>query len=382
MVTQESQASAPASTRPQGAERRVRISRVTPAGAATVATAALGALGLVWLLYEQMLALSGVAGFWLSWYVVFLLLYAWMASQQWGRREATDKVAVVAFTTAGVLTCAAVLGLVLFVLAKGASAVRHLSFFTQSMAFAGPLSPLSSGGVLHAIAGTLEQITLGTLFAVPLGLLAAVFLAEVGGPDARPIRTIVEAMTALPDVIAGLFVYALAILTLGLQKSGLAAALALAVTMMPIVARASELILLLVPGTLREGSYALGARHWRTVLNVVLPTARSGLATAVVLAMARGIGETAPVLVVSGVTKEINLSPLHGPQMSLPLFVWEYAHVEAVNQAVVARAFGAGFTLVVVVVVLFALARALGGTAPGELTRRQQRRLARQAART
>lgn len=382
MVTQESQASAPASTRPQGAERRVRISRVTPAGAATVATAALGALGLVWLLYEQMLALSGVAGFWLSWYVVFLLLYAWMAWQQWGRREATDKVAVVAFTTAGVLTCAAVLGLVLFVLAKGASAVRHLSFFTQSMAFAGPLSPLSSGGVLHAIAGTLEQITLGTLFAVPLGLLAAVFLAEVGGPDARPIRTIVEAMTALPDVIAGLFVYALAILTLGLQKSGLAAALALAVTMMPIVARASELILLLVPGTLREGSYALGARHWRTVLNVVLPTARSGLATAVVLAMARGIGETAPVLVVSGVTKEINLSPLHGPQMSLPLFVWEYAHVEAVNQAVVARAFGAGFTLVVVVVVLFALARALGGTAPGELTRRQQRRLARQAART
>ncbi len=305
----------------------------------------------------------------------------WRA-QQWGRREATDKVAVVAFTTAGVLTCAAVLGLVLFVLAKGASAVRHLSFFTQSMAFAGPLSPLSSGGVLHAIAGTLEQITLGTLFAVPLGLLAAVFLAEVGGPDARPIRTIVEAMTALPDVIAGLFVYALAILTLGLQKSGLAAALALAVTMMPIVARASELILLLVPGTLREGSYALGARHWRTVLNVVLPTARSGLATAVVLAMARGIGETAPVLVVSGVTKEINLSPLHGPQMSLPLFVWEYAHVEAVNQAVVARAFGAGFTLVVVVVVLFALARALGGTAPGELTRRQQRRLARQAART
>lgn len=382
MLTQQSQASLPVSTSPPGADRRVRISQVTPAGAATVATAALGALGLVWLLYEQMLALSGVLGFWLCWYVVFLLLYAWMAWQQWGRREAADKVAVVTVTTAGVLTCAAVLGLVLFVLAKGAAAVRHLSFFTQSMAFAGPLSPLSTGGVLHAIAGTLEQIALGTLFAVPLGLLAALFLAEVGGPDARPIRTIVEAMTALPDVIAGLFVYALAILTLGLQKSGLAAALALAVTMMPIVARASELVLRLVPRTLHEGSYALGASHWRTVMNVVLPTARSGLATAVVLAMARGIGETAPVLVVSGVTKEMNLSPLHGPQMSLPLFIWDYAHVEAVNQTVVTRAFGAGFTLVVVVVVLFAVARALGGNAPGELTRRQQRRLARQAART
>ncbi|HEY2488634.1 MAG TPA: phosphate ABC transporter permease PstA [Streptosporangiaceae bacterium] len=382
MLTQESQASAPASTIPPGADQRVRISRVTPAGAATVVTAALGALGLVWLLYEQMLAFSGVLGFWLSWYAVFVLLYAWMAWQQWGRREATDKAAVVAVTTAGLLSCAAVLGLVLFVLAKGFSAVRHLSFFTQSMAFAGPLSPLAAGGVLHAIAGTLEQIALGTLFAVPLGLLAALFLAEVGGPDAQPIRVIVEAMTALPDVIAGLFIYALAILTLGLQKSGLAAALALAVTMMPIVARASELVLRLVPGTLQEGSYALGASHWRTITHVVLPTARSGLATAVVLAMARGIGETAPVLVVSGVTKEMNLSPLHGPQMSLPLFIWDYAHVEAVNQTVVTRAFGAGLTLVVVVVVLFAAARALGGNAPGELTRRQQRRLTRQAART
>jgi phosphate transport system permease protein len=382
MLTQDTRASAPASTRPQGPERRVRISRVTPAGAATVATAALGALGLVWLVYEQMLALSGVLGFWLAWYVVFLLLYAWMAWQQWGSRETADKVAAVTVGTAGVLTCTAVFALVLFVLVKGASAVRNLSFFTQSMAFSGPLSPLSSGGVLHAIVGTLEQIALGTLLAVPLGLLAAAFLAEVGGPGTRPIRTIVEAMTALPDVIAGLFIYALVILTLGLQKSGLAAALALAVTMMPIVARASEIVIRLVPGTLREGSYALGGSHWRTVMNVVLPTARPGLATAVVLAMARGIGETSPVLVVSGVTKEINLSPLHGPQMSLPLFIWQYAHVEAVNQAVVARAFGAGFTLVVVVVVLFAAARALGGNAPGELSRRQQRRLARQAVRT
>jgi len=176
MLTQESQASAPASIIPPGAYQRVRISRVTPAGAATVVTAALGALGLVWLLYEQMLAFSGVLCFWLSWYVVFVLLYAWMAWHQWGRREATDKVAVVAVTTAGLL------------------------------------SPLATGGVLHAIAGTLEQIALGTLFAVPLGLLAALFLAEVGGPDAQPIRVIVEAMTALPDVIAGLFIYALAIL--------------------------------------------------------------------------------------------------------------------------------------------------------------------------
>jgi phosphate transport system permease protein len=371
----------PEGTPGQDADRKVRIARVTPAGAATVGAAAAGALGLAWVLYERVLPFSGVLGFWLMWYFVFLLLYAWMARLQWDLREVTHRLAMVAFTTGGAIVCVIVLGQVLFVVLRGAPAARHLSFFLQSMAFAGPTSPLSVGGVLHAIVGTLEQIALGTLFAVPLGVLSATFLAEVGGPLARPIRTIVEAMTALPDVIAGLFVYALFILTLGMQKSGLAAAIALAVTMMPIVARASEVVIRLVPGTLREASYALGSSQWRTVLNVVLPTARPGLATAVVLAMARGIGETAPVLVVSGVTKEMNLSPIHGPQINLPLFIWEYAHIEAVNATIVTRAFGAAVALMLVVLLLFALARKLGGAAPGELTKRQRRRLARQGAR-
>jgi phosphate transport system permease protein len=371
----------PDSTGSLAAEAKVRISRVTPAGTATVTGAALGALGLVWVLYERVLPFSGVLGFWLSWYAVFLLMYACMARMQWDAREVSNRVALVAFATGGILAVTIVLGQVLFVVARGLRAALHLNFWTQSLAFAGPLQPLSAGGVLHAIVGTLEQIALGTLFAVPLGVLTATFLAEVGGRLARPTRTIVEAMTALPDVIAGLFIYALFILTFGMQKSGLAAALALAVTMMPIVARASEVVIRLVPGTLREAAFALGSSQWRTVLNVVLPTARAGLATAVVLAMARGIGETAPVLVVSGVTKEMNLNPLHGPQVSLPLFIWEYAHIEAVNQTIVTRAFGAGVALVIVVLLLFALARKLGGAAPGELTRRQRRRLARQGAR-
>ena len=392
MLTHDAQPAAPAAAAPgqaaapdgaayPAAETKVRIAQVTPAGAATVAGAALGALGLTWVLYERVLPFSGVLGFWLAWYCVFLVLYACMARLQWDAREVSHRVAMVVFTTGGVIAVTIVLGQVLFVVVRGLRAVLHLNFWTQSLAFAGPLQPLSVGGVLHAIVGTLEQITLGTLFAVPLGVLTATFLAEVGGRLARPIRTIVEAMTALPDVIAGLFIYALFILTLGFQKSGLAAALALAVTMMPIVARASEVVIRLVPGTLREASFALGSSQWRTVLNVVLPTARAGLATAVVLAMARGIGETAPVLVVSGVTKEMNFNPLHGPQVSLPLYIWEYAHIEAVNQTIVTRAFGAGVALVLVVVLLFALARRLGGAAPGQLTRRQRRQLARQGAR-
>jgi phosphate transport system permease protein len=372
---------APAGTPIQDADRKVRIVRISVEGTATLCGAALGSLGLVWLLYERVLPFTGVLGFWLCWYVVFLLLYAAMARIQWDRRDVINKVTTVAVTGAAMAVLAVVFGTDLYTLARGLPSLFHVSYFTQSLAFAGPTSPLDIGGVAHAAIGTLEQITLATLFAVPLAVATAVFLSEVGGKLARPVRIIVEAMTALPDIIAGLFIYALFILALGMQKSGLAAALALTVTMMPIIARASEVVLRLVPGTLREASLALGSSQWRTVWNVVLPTARSGLATAVVLGMARGIGETAPVLIVSGVTKEFNFNPLSGPQMSLPLFIWNYVHIEGVTPQYIARGFGAGVALVIIVLALFTLARKLGGTAPGELSRRQRRQLARQGAR-
>ena len=370
------------STGAQSTDRKVRIVRISTEGAATLAGAAAGALALVWVLYERVLPFTGVLGFWLCWYVAFVLLYAAIAAMQWDRRDVTNKVTAVALATGGVLVLAVVIGTDLYTLIRGAAAVFHTNFWLQSMAFAGPQSPLSIGGAAHAAVGTLEQIGIATTLSVPLAVAAAVFLAEVGGALARPVRIIVEAMTALPDIIAGLFVYALFILTFGMQKSGLAAALAIAVTMLPIIARASEVVLRLVPGTLREASYALGSSQWRTVWNVVLPTARPGLATAVVLGMARGIGETAPVLIVAGFTKEFNFNPVNGPQVSLPLYIWNYVHIEGVNPQYVARGFGAGVVLVLIVLGLFTLARRLGGTAPGQLTRRQRRQLARQGART
>ena len=380
MLQQESRPAALSAPLPV-AESRVVLRRVTPEGVATVVGAAAGALGLVWVLYERVLPFSGVLGFWLCWYAVFLALYAAIAALQWDRREVGNRVSTVALVAGGAVALLIVLSEVLYTLLRGSAAVRHLSFFTQPMSFAGPDTALTTGGVLHAMIGTAEQIALAMLFSVPLGVAGALFLAEVGGLLARPVRIIVEAMTALPDVIAGLFIYALFILTLGFHKSGLAASLALTVTMLPIITRASEVVLRLVPGTLREAAYALGSSQRRVVLDVVLPTARSGLTTAVVLGMARGIGETAPVLIVSGVTKEINANPLQGPQLNLPLAIWDYAHVEAVNSNYVARGFGAGFVLVLVVLALFALARWLGGKAPGELTRRQRRRLSRERAR-
>jgi phosphate transport system permease protein len=351
---------------PAAAEARVKISRFSPSGAATLAGAAVSAVALVWVLYERVLPFSGALGFWLCWYVVFLLLYGVMARQQWDRRLTGDRVRTVAFGTFGTFSVAAVVGLVLFVLVRGHTAVFHLNFFTQPMAFAGPLSPLDVGGVLHAIVGTVEQVGIATLISVPLAVAAALFLAEIGGPLARPVRIITEAMTALPDIIAGVFVYVAFILTLGMQKSGLAAGIALSINMIPIVTRAAEVVLRLVPGTLREASYALGSSQWRTVWNVVLPTARSGLATAVVLGMARAIGETAPVLLVSGYTKELNGNPLSGPQLNLPLYIWNYSHIESTTAGNVARGFGAAFALVLVVLILFAIARWLGGSAPGE----------------
>ena len=361
------------------AETRLRLGKTSAEGSSTFMAAAAASLGLVWVLFERVLPFSGVIGFWVSWYVLFLGLYFVMARLQWDRLEARNRLAGVALGTGGVLVVVIVVVQVAYTLTKGAGAVVHTNFWTRSMGFAGPKSPMKFGGVLHAIVGSVEEIGLATVFSVPLGITAALFLAEIGGGLARVVRTIVEAMTALPDLVAGLFVYVTLILSLGISKNGFCAAVAIAVTMMPIVARASEVVLRIVPGALREASYALGSSQWRTVWNVVLPTARSGLTTAVVLAMARGIGETAPVLLVAGYTKELNGNPFHGPMTSLPLFIYNAVHVLGTPDYV-ERGFGAGFVLVVVVLALFTIARRIGGSAPGEITKRQRRRLAREAA--
>jgi phosphate transport system permease protein len=359
-----------------------RIRSVSAAGTWTTAGAAVAALCLNWVVYEQVLPFSGVLGFWLCWYLLFMVLYAAMATMQWDRQDAVNRLTTVGFGTGGALAIAIVVATASYALFKGIDAVRHLSFLTETMQFAGPLSPLRDGGVLHAMVGSVEQLGLATLISVPLGITAALFLAEVGGPLARPVRTIVEAMTALPDLIAGLFVYSLFLISLGFSPSGIMAGIAISINMIPIIARASEVVIRLVPGTLREASYALGASQWRTVLNVVLPTARAGLATAVVLAMARGIGETAPVLFTAGFTKILNLNPLSGPQINLPLYIWNYAYVDAAVPADLERGFGAAFVLVILVLVLFTIARMIGGSAPGELTKRQRRRLTKEARQT
>ncbi|MFJ3581455.1 phosphate ABC transporter permease PstA [Streptomyces sp. NPDC090127] len=358
--------------RPSVGERR----RTTGGLRATDVYATLGAgaasVALTWLLFDRLLPFSGAVGFVLVAYALFLGLYALLVSFDEGGPAVRDRFASVVVRTAGIVLVAVLVFVVAFTLWEGREALVHLNFFTEDMSLAGPLEPLDVGGVLHAVVGTLEQILIALTLTVPTGVLCAVFLSEVPGAFARLVRTIVEAMTALPSIVAGLFIYATVILALGVERSGLAASLALSVMMLPIIIRAADVVIRLVPGTLREASYAMGSSRWRTVWHVVLPTARSGLTTAVILGTARGVGETSPVLLTAGFTAELNALPTSGPQVSLPLATFEL--VKSPEPNMIARGFGTAAVLMLLVLVLFVVARIVGGRGPGQLTKRQEHR--------
>ncbi|TDD80030.1 phosphate ABC transporter permease PstA, partial [Actinomadura rubrisoli] len=231
------------------------------------------------------------------------------------------------------------------------------SFFSHSMN--GVSGRDSGGGAYHAIIGTLEQVAITSVIAVPIAVLTAIYLVEYGGGRwlSKTISFFVDVMTGIPSVVAGLFVLALWMLTLGISKegSGFAGSLALAILMIPTVVRATEEMLKLVPNDLREASYALGVPRWRTVLFVVLPTAMTGILTGVMLAVARVMGETAPLLLVIGFTKAINTDPFGGPQGTLPTFIWEQASDP--NQTAIDRAWTGALTLIAIIMLLNLAAR-------------------------
>ncbi|MFI0724528.1 phosphate ABC transporter permease PstA [Streptomyces sp. NPDC021224] len=358
--------------RPPAAERRRSTSTVRVTDLYAVTGAAAASLSLTWLFFTRLAPFSGGLGFVVVAYALFLLLYALLVSFDEDGPAVRDRIASVIVHSLAVLLLTALAFVVVYTLWNGRKAFPHLNFYTQDMTKAGPLEPLSTGGMRHAMVGTLIQIAIALTLTVPAGLLCAVFLNEVPGRYARFVRTVVEAMTALPSIVAGLFIYATVILALGVPLSGLAASLAISVMMLPIVIRAADVVIRLVPGTLREASYALGSPRWRTVWHVVLPTARSGLTTAVILGTARGVGETSPVLLTAGVTAVTNLNPFSGPMVSLPLATFEF--VKSPQPAMISRGFGTAAALLVLVLVLFVIARVIGGRGPGELTRRATHR--------
>ncbi|MFL6059914.1 MAG: phosphate ABC transporter permease PstA [Marmoricola sp.] len=292
-----------------------------------------------------------------------------------------DRFATVMISSAGLLLVSLLTLLIVYVLVKGGKILPDLklSFLTQDQSLVRPLDPLSKGGVLHAIVGTVEQISIALVLTVPLGIMTALFLNEIGGRYARLVRTVVEAMTALPSVVAGLFIYAAIIVPVTKSFNGFAASLAISVLMLPIMIRSSDVVMRLVPGNLREAGLALGAGQWSVVRRVVLPTVRSGLTTAIILATAHGIGETAPVLLTSGTNNNVNWNPFSGHQMSLPLAVLEF--IKAPEPKMHTRAFATATLLLLLVLILFVTARLIGGQQAGELSNRQRRRRAAQSLR-
>ncbi|MER7504008.1 phosphate ABC transporter permease PstA [Nonomuraea pusilla] len=244
---------------------------------------------------------------------------------------------------------------VLWLVISNGLARFDLEFLTHSMRNIGARD--AGGGAYHAIVGTLEQVLLASLISVPIGLLTAIYLVEYGrgGRLSRAISFFVDVMTGVPSVVSGLFILAFWILFLGMPFSGFAGALALSILMMPTVVRSAEEMLRLVPNDLREASYALGVSKWRTIMKVVLPTAFTGIVTGVMLAVARVAGETAPLLLTVFFTDSINNDPFSGPQMGLPLFVFDQAGRP--NDTAIDRAWTGALTLILIVMLLNLVAR-------------------------
>ena len=271
-----------------------------------------------------------------------------------GRRFAVDRLASTIMYALFAASAAPLFSVLWEVVSRGYK-VFSLDFFSYSMKSASPLRP--GGGAYHAILGTLEQVGIATVIAVPIGVLCALYLVEYADGKRFPkaVSFFVDVMTGVPSVVTGLFIFTSVVLTLGLERSGFAAALALTILMLPVVIRTSEEMLRLVPNDLREASLALGIPKWKTIVKVVLPTAVSGIITGVMLAVARVAGETAPLLLTTFLSQSINANPFVGPQAALPTFVWD--QIASGTDPSINRAWTGALTLILLVVIFYGSAK-------------------------
>jgi len=352
--------------------QRRALKRFSRTDALMMGGAFASALATTLLIFGRLTPLEGRLGFVAVLFATYIVTYAVLVALTDNGPTVIDRVMTVMLTTAAATALAALFSVVAFVLWRGRTALMHSNFFVQDLSVTGPLDPLDKGGISHAIVGTLIMTLIALVITVPLGVACSVYLTESSGRATSLVRTVVTAMTALPSILAGLFIFATWILILGFERSGIAAAIAMSIMMLPIIIRSADVVLRLVPGNLREASAALGAPKWRTVWHVVLPTARSGLTTSVILGVARGVGETAPILLTAGFTSTMNLNPTKDAMVSLPLAAFEL--VRSPQPAQVARGFATAAVLMILVLVLFTIARIVGGRPAGQLSKRQERR--------
>jgi phosphate transport system permease protein len=275
-----------------------------------------------------------------------------------GRRRVADRLATAWMIGSLLLALVPVVVIAVYVVSRGA-AVMSVDFLTKNLQV---VTQLAGGGIAPAIVGTLVITGVAALMAIPLGVLAAVYLNEYGQRNrtARVIRFLADVMTGVPSIVMGLFVATIWVSAgLHLGYSGFAGSLALGALMLPIVIRSCEEMLKLVPNDLRQASDALGARRWRTVVSVVLPAALPGIVSGAMLAVARAAGETAPLLLTIGAANQIAANPFHGTNNTLSQVIWTNA--QSPFQAATDRAWGAALTLIVIVFVLTVIARVVSG---------------------
>ncbi len=297
----------------------------------------------------------------LALFIVFFLAYMLFTSSikgfQLGSAAAKDALvnSLVAF---GAIVTVIPIASILFTVAQKGLPGISLNLFITDMSMATPTDPLSSGGLLHAITGTIALVSLALIMSVPLGILTALYLTEIKGRFTSPIRFLVQAMSGVPSIVAGLFILSAILYPITKSFSGFMGALALTILMIPTIARTSEEVLNLIPNDLREAGVALGGTQWRTVAMIVLPAAKSGLITAVILGVARIAGETAPLLLLTGGGDKVNLNAFNGPLGSLPYYIWK--SFNAGSPEAITRAWAGLLVLVCLVLILFTAARYLG----------------------
>lgn len=265
-------------------------------------------------------------------------------------RKAKDKLAAVLFTASFAVATLPLLWVLYTVLERGFKAIVSPGWWNRSLA--GVLPDQFAGGVYHAIYGTVIQAAIAAAISVPLGVMAAIYLVEYGtGKFAKVTTFMVDILAGVPSIVAALFVFALWIATLGFPQSAFAVALALVLLMLPVVVRNTEEMLKLVPDELREASYALGVPKWKTILRIVVPTALPGMISGILLALARVMGETAPVLILVGYARSINYDAFNGNMASLPLLIYtELINPEAAGRQ---RVWGSALTLILLVAALY-----------------------------
>ncbi|MSY61865.1 MAG: phosphate ABC transporter permease PstA [Actinobacteria bacterium] len=301
--------------------------------------------------------LAGILGFILTFIVLSLFIAASISWIRKDRKAAANSVSTIIIYFLAAFVLLPVASIVFEIIRKGAPGLS-IGMFFDDMSVTASDAPLSEGGLLHALVGSLYVVALATIVSIPIGLLTALYLTEVKGKASGTVRFFVQAMSGVPSIVAGLFIYAVWMISLGGSYNTAAGSLALAILMIPTVARTAEEVLKLIPTDLREAGLALGATQWKTVALVVIPAARSGLITAVILGTARVAGETAPLLLTVGGNDAMNWNPFSGNNSALPFYVWKNFGLGTETGA--ERAWTGIFVLMVVVMIFFTIARVLG----------------------